>query len=62
MEETTYDDGYREGWAAIAGDRPLPTDPRPRPADPFATYAAGYAYGRLDAIERFVPLGPCPGR
>lgn len=57
MEEMTYLDGYREGWASIAGDAPLPADSRAAPQGKLATYSTGFAYGRLDAIERFIPLG-----
>jgi hypothetical protein len=55
-QETTYEDGYREGWASIANDLPVPRDPRPPPPVRVATYAAGFAYGRLDALERLRPV------
>jgi hypothetical protein len=56
-DEPTFDDGYREGWASIAGDSPLPPDPKPPPPGKLATYGAGFAYGRVDALERLRPIG-----
>jgi hypothetical protein len=48
-------DGYRDGWAGIAGTEPIPTHPtRPTEAGP-DDYDTGFRYGRSDALERFRP-------
>jgi len=52
MPTDDFDDGYRDGWEAVAGETPLPDNPtRPPPGEP-NDYEAGYQYGRSDALLR----------
>jgi hypothetical protein len=58
MTKGTFDEGYRDGWASVAGDAPLPPDPSRPNADEESTtepFELGFLYGRADALERFQP-------
>jgi hypothetical protein len=52
MPKGNFKEGYRDGWAGVAGTAPLPNNPtRPPPGDPDG-YEAGFLFGRADALER----------
>ncbi len=58
MTKGSFEDGYQDGWATIAGDAPMPEKPtRPSPFEQTATteFQLGFEYGRADALERFNP-------
>jgi hypothetical protein len=49
--EGTFEEGYQDGWASVAGSDPLPqhaTEPFPREQQ---TPQKGYTYGVSDAKE-----------
>ena len=55
MTSGTFKDGYRDGWAGVAGDAAMPAEPTRPPAGEATDYQAGFEYGRADALERFTP-------
>jgi hypothetical protein len=55
MADQTFDEAYREGWMSVAGEEPLPNNPTRPPAGEVADAAAGFQYGRADALEHFKP-------
>jgi hypothetical protein len=58
MIDGSFDAGYRDGWASVAGDAPLPdnpTQPLPDEPDHKSMFQLGFEYGRADALERFKP-------
>ena len=58
MTDGTFADGYRDGWATVAGDAPLPERPTFPPKVEWNSKTAfldGFEYGRADALERFKP-------
>ena len=58
MTKGSFEDGYHDGWASVAGDSPLPEDPtRPEAGDDseLEPFQLGFFYGRADALERFQP-------
>ena len=58
MIEGSFEHGYRDGWASVAGDAPLPANPtQPLPDEPDGktVFQLGFEYGRADALERFQP-------
>jgi hypothetical protein len=57
MADSTFADGYRDGWESVAGLRPLPDHPTAAQEGEVADYACGFRYGKSDAAERFEPDG-----
>ena len=58
MTDGTFEDGYRDRWASVAGDEPLPDNPTRPPADEqsgLSEFQLGFDYGRADALERSQP-------
>ena len=61
MREGTFEQGFRDGWESIAGDKPLPENPSlPQEGEP-RDYECGFRYGRSEASVRFTPGAPLPG-
>jgi hypothetical protein len=58
MTDGTFEDGYRDGWAGVAGDRLVPPKPTLPPPQDKPDYQTGFEYGRADALERFKPGKP----
>ena len=58
MTKGTFEEGYLDGWASVAGDAPLPQDAtRPEAGDnsELEPFQLGFLCGRADALERFQP-------
>ncbi|HEX8213897.1 MAG TPA: hypothetical protein VF582_00325 [Allosphingosinicella sp.] len=55
MADRTFEGGYRDGWASVAGDAPTPAEPTQPPEHEQRTYHLGFEYGRADALEEFQP-------
>ena len=54
----TFEEGYCDGWASVAGDAPLPENPtRPEAGSKgqLEPFQLGFLYGRADALERLQP-------
>ncbi|MFL6830796.1 MAG: hypothetical protein ACJ8D5_09300 [Sphingomicrobium sp.] len=55
MRTPTFEDGYREGWMSVAGEKRLPERPTRPPEGDRADFQIGFFYGRSDALERCQP-------
>lgn len=55
MGEGTYEDGYCDGWEAVAGEAPVPEPLTYPPEGEARDYRAGFRYGKSEAALRFKP-------
>jgi hypothetical protein len=55
MTDGSYEDGYRDGWEGIAGERPIPEPLTYPPEGEARDYQAGFLYGRAEAALHFKP-------
>lgn len=54
-EQRTFEEGFRDGWEAVAGDAfPPPAIVYPPEGEP-RDYQAGFLYGKSEATMRFRP-------
>lgn len=57
MAQETYEEGYRDGWEAVAGKEPMPAVMTFPPEGETKDYETGFQYGKSEAITRFTPGG-----